>query len=69
MEEEFSCKGHGSTEILVRKKKTTPKLSAATFRRPDKHAGRVSTACSSGQRWIRGVVGLARIGNILIGLY
>lgn len=38
-----------------------------TFRRPDKHAGSATTACSLGQRCIRGVVGLARIGNILIG--
>lgn len=73
MEEEFSCKRHGSAEILFRKKKKTKTTQqnyayqAATFRRSD--AGSVTTACSLGQWWIRGVVGLARIANILIGLY
>lgn len=90
--EEFSCKGHGSTEILVRKKKkpltTKPKhnkklqnkqakktpqqnyaYQAAAFRRPDKHAGSLTTACGLPQRWVRGVVGLARVGDLFIGLY
>lgn len=65
MEEEFSCIG-----ILLKKETTQnqnqtttkPCLSAyqaATFKRPDKYPGGVTTACSLGLRWIRGV-GLAK---------